>query len=62
MPNHYGTENYEGLDVLLSKNANAARYFQSLPGYIQSQIRQRAGNVCSESDLHDYADKLLENI
>lgn len=51
-----------GLHNLLKENEEIARYFSSLPGYIQDTISCRADEIRSAEELKNYADSLLENL
>lgn len=48
-----------GLSKLIHSCDTARTYFSSLPDYVQGAIQQRADNICTEEDLHSYADNLL---
>lgn len=52
-------DKYENLQKLMESDAEAERYFQSLPDYVREQISQRSGNVNSLESLRDYAENLL---
>lgn len=50
---------YNGLDSLIRLDAEAGRYFSSLPEYVKESIQQRADSVNSFESLRDYAENLL---
>jgi hypothetical protein len=50
---------YPGLESLISQNAEARRFFDSLPDYVQSSITDRSDHVNSFESLRDYAENLL---
>lgn len=50
---------YSGLESLLAQDKTAARYYESLPDYVQSSIAQRSGHINSMDSLQDYAENLL---
>lgn len=50
---------YPDLFTLFQNGTRAKRYFDSLPDYVQEQIRTRAQNVNSFDSLKDYAENLL---
>ena len=52
-------QKYSGLDTLIQQDAEAGRYYSSLPSYVKESIRQRAGGVNSFESLRDYAENLL---
>lgn len=54
------TPKFQGLDDLLQKNPQARSYFDTLPGYVQEMIRERANHVRSEDILHRYAENLVQ--
>lgn len=49
---------YSDLNALLNSEPQAKAYFDSLPGYVQSQISSRPGGVNSFDSLRDYAENL----
>lgn len=49
---------YPNLSVLLQNDPAAQKYFNTLPDYVQSQIRTRPGGVNSLESLKDYAQNL----
>lgn len=50
---------YDNLQNLLFNCAGARQYFSSLPGYAQEMVTDRSDAICTEEDLHNYADNLL---
>lgn len=52
-------QKYSGLDTLIQQNAEAGRYYSSLPSYVKESVRQRADGVNSFESLRDYAENLL---
>lgn len=51
-------QHYPDLFALLEKEADAKKYFNSLPDYVQEQICQRSQGVNSFASLQDYAENL----
>lgn len=50
---------YENLQSLIYNCSSARQYFASLPDYAQEMITDRSAAICTEEDLHHYADNLL---
>lgn len=50
---------YNGLESLIQQDAEAGRYYSSLPEYVKESIQQRAGSVNSFESLRNYAENLL---
>ena len=50
---------YNGLENLIQQDAEAGRYYSSLPEYVKVSIQQRAGSVNSFESLRNYAENLL---
>lgn len=53
-------EKYSGLYQMMEQSREARKIFSSLPDYVQDSIVQRADNVCSVTELQNYADNLLQ--
>ncbi len=51
-------EQYSGLDSLIRGDGEARRYFNSLPGYVQEAVGQRAQSVTSMESLRNYVENL----
>lgn len=49
---------YPDLSTLLQQNDQAKQFFDTLPDYVQSQIRTRPEGVNSLESLQDYAENL----
>ena len=52
---------YSDLYSLIQQDAEAGRYYSSLPDYVKQSIGQRASNVNSIESLRDYAENLLRD-
>ena len=52
-------KHYSDLNALLRGDAEARRYFDTLPDYARDQISTRAGSVNSFASLKDYAQNVL---
>ena len=52
-------QKYKDLTCMMSSCPQANAFFHSLPGYVQSSIRQRGSNIHTEQELKSYADNLL---
>ena len=50
---------YSSMYALFEQDAEAKRYFDSLPDYVRDQISSRADSVNTFAGLRDYADNLL---
>ena len=50
---------YSSMYALFAQDAEAKRYFDSLPDYVRDQISSRADSVNTFAGLWDYADNLL---
>lgn len=50
---------YSDMYALFQNESDAKQYFDSLPDYVQDQIKTRANNVNSFASLQDYAENLL---
>ena len=53
-------DTYNTLDDLLSKNAHAGKFFDTLPSYVQEMIRARGSNIRSEHDMRMYAENIVQ--
>lgn len=51
---------YNGLDDLLSHNARAKDFFNSLPEWVQETIQERPDRMEAEDDLYRYAENLVQ--
>lgn len=54
-------EKYSDLNTLIQQNAEAGRYFSSLPDYVKESIGERSSSVNSFESLRDYAENLLRD-
>ena len=52
------SKKYESLAQLLSSDSRARAFYDSLPEYVQDQIKTRGRSVNSYESLSDYADNL----
>lgn len=52
-------QKYNNLYQMIQQNSRADAYFNSLPDYVQNQIKTHAGGVNSLESLRDYAENLL---
>ncbi len=52
------SKKYAALHALLEDDPQAKTYFDSLPGYVQEQMKARSGNINSFASLQDYAQNL----
>lgn len=49
------------LNGMLTHNKNLNSYYEALPDPIKEAVSLHNGNIKSEEELRDYADKILEN-
>jgi hypothetical protein len=52
---------YSDLYSLIQQDAEAGRYYSSLPDYVKQSIGQRSSSVNSFESLRDYAENLLRD-
>lgn len=52
-------KHYDGLGDMLKSEPAIFDYYTSLPVYVRSMIARRSQNVCTEEELHHYAENLL---
>ena len=50
---------YNNLSDMLENCQEAKNFYNSLPDYVKSTIKERGDNVLSLDSLHTYADNLL---
>lgn len=50
---------YSDLDQLLQENPGSEKFFQRLPDFIQSGVREQSCNISTDRDLRSYAEILL---
>ncbi len=50
---------YKDLTDMLENCQEAKQFYNSLPDYVRSTIKERGDNVLSEDSLHTYANNLL---
>lgn len=53
------SEKYNDLYNLINDNAEAGKFFDSLPYYVQETIIERSNNILTKNDLYSYADNIL---
>jgi hypothetical protein len=53
-------DKYNDLNDLLSKNARAGKFFDTLPSYVQEMIRERGSNIQSEHEMRMYAENIVQ--